>query len=204
MTIQKLVDNVTYPQNLYYNVDTLEPKGLLVNRCNVFKKYCPQLFEKQKSFLDIGCATGYFLFHHAKNNTRVVGIEPDKKLFNICSLIDIYKDENTNLELLNIRFKNYVLKEKFDLIFLGNCFHYLYEDEGWNILKKLSKIRNGQIIIEAPLEGSHLVEIHGWNENEKSKDYTRDRFIEEASKFFKIQGIYDSGTIGMRNVVVLK
>ena len=202
MSIQELIDGIQYPQNLYYDVDKLEPKGLLVHRYIAFMKYCPELFEQQKSFLDIGFATGFFLFCHAKNKTKVVGIEPDRKLFDLCDLIRHYK--HVNIDILNVSFKDYKSNEKFELVFLGNCFHYLYKDEGWNIVKRLSDICQNELIIEAPLEGSYLIDIKGWHENEMSKNYTKQKFLEESSKFFKIEGIFESGTIGQRNIVVLK
>lgn len=199
-TLQQLVDNVRYPQNLYYDVKTIEPKGLLINRCNFFKKYCPELFEKHKSFLDIGCATGYFLFYHARNNSRVVGIEPNIELFKLCSLINLFR--NTSVEIFNVKFVDYKSNEKFELVFLGNCFHYLYKEQGWKIFNKLSDICEHKLIIEAPLESSHLVEINGWFEEDKN--YTQSIFLDEACKFFKLVGVFESGTIGKRNIVVLE
>lgn len=199
--IQNFVDKTPYPQNYYFDIETLEPRDLLIPRLKAFKKATPELFKKHKSFLDIGSSLGYFLFYQEKIGTkRILGIEPDQKTQAISFLITQYR-KLLNVELFGSIFSTYVKKEIFEFVFVGNAFHYLYRDEGWKVLKKIADICEKELVMELPLEGKHLVEIGGFEDNGQSRDFTKERFLEEANKYFCKIEIFESGTIGERSIV---
>jgi hypothetical protein len=199
--IQERLNRVKYPQNYYYNIDTLEPQGLLSERIKAFEKICPEVFSHSQSFLDIGSSLGFFLFKSSAN--KVVGIEPDKETFEISE--EVRKYRNSKASIFNINFEAFETETKFSLIFLGNSFHYLYRGMGWNAFKKLASLCTDTVIMELPLEGEYLVR-NGWRAGELMNDYTRGRFEEEANKYFDIIKIDCSATGSgkEREIVVLK
>jgi len=202
--IQQTLNAISYPQNYYYDIETLEPIGLLKKRLEAFKIGAPELFKSYNSFLDIGSSIGYFLFYHSLKSKKVVGIEPESGAVDLCLQIKKIR-RSINLEIINSKFSQYESEDKFDLIFIGNAFHYLYKDEGWIVLQKLAKISNNFIVMEFPMEGKHLIEIGGWKEDETTRDFTEKRFKEEVKKnSFEIIRTSRSGTMGDRKIVVIK
>jgi SAM-dependent methyltransferase len=202
--IQQRLNSVHYPQNYYYDIVSLEPHGLLSLRLEFFKSNSPELFLPCDKFLDIGSSLGYFLFFHSLISKHVVGIEQNKEAVSICQQIKNFR-KAYNVEIISCRFCEYLSSDKYDLIFIGNCFHYLYKDEGWSCLQRIYDVSTNFVVIELPMEGKHIVEIGGWDEDDMSKDYTRQRFEEESKKCgFKIIRIAQSGTAGNRNIVVMK
>lgn len=187
--IQERLNAVKYPQNHYYNIDTLEPLGLLLKRVKVFEEICPEIFAPVGSFLDIGSSLGFFLFKSlAKEAT---GIEPDLEAFEVSDQVRKYR--NSNVKIFNSCFDSFKTDEKFDLIFLGNVFHYLYRKEGWAALAKLATMSKGLVVMELPLQGEYLVR-NGWTAGDLMNDYTGIRYIEEARKYFHIDRIGPSAT----------
>lgn len=203
--IQNRLNAVSYPQNYYYDIETLEPMGLLKDRLDAFAEGAPEIFQQCDSFLDIGCSIGYFLFYHSVRSAHIVGIEPNHEAVILCMQIKSWRKAQ-NVKIIDCSFNQYGANgNRYDLIFIGNSFHYLYKDEGWAVLDKLHKISSGTIVMEFPMEGKHIVDIGGWKEDDRTKDFTEIRFKEEVEKRgFSIVRIAPSGTIGERKIVVLK
>lgn len=201
--IQKRLLETVYPQNYYYDVNTLEPLGLLKLRIDVFLKEVPMLFSSFDSFLDIGSSIGYFLFYHSLKSKYVMGIEKNIDAVDLCNQIKNIRNCN-NLEIKNCSFSEFTSDVKYDMIFAGNCFHYLYKDEGWSVFNKIDALSSRYVVLELPLESSYLIQLGAWEDNSFTKDYTECRFIEEAEKYFTIEKITKSGTFGDRKVVVLR
>ena len=72
---------------------------------NIFKKNCKEKNLKSKSFLEIGCGTGYILKKLKKEKAHVIGIEPGKN-----------KKRNSNIKILNSFFERIKFKNKFDFV----------------------------------------------------------------------------------------
>jgi len=98
---------------------------------------------EQVSILDIGCGTGLFLKMAADYGFNILGIEPNKSMFNIAS--------KRNLKV-RLGFFPAVLdmQEKFDIIILNDVFEHLENIE--ELLSAVSKhlSENGQLIINLP------------------------------------------------------
>lgn len=195
--LQNLVDSYTYPVNYAYDVRNFSPKGELKIRVDYFNKYTPEIFNKANKVLSIGSSLSYVLLSHAKNANKCIGVEPDIKAIEIVKRILKYHNIS-NVQHHNTTFKHFSTEDKFDLIWMGNVFHYMYADFGWMVAEKLAELSTDKCIIEAPLEGeflvaqSHLNSL--WKNKELMDQYTLENFRINMSKYFDIVSISPSGT----------
>lgn len=187
--IQQEIDSYTYPSNYAYDVLTLKPKGSLQKRVEYCVKYCPQLFEPCKNSISIGGSLGYMLFLHSYYADKCTGIEPDEKANNIVRKVIALKIIY-NVFLFQGMFKEFPKNEIYYLIWLGNVFHYIYVDYGWEIISELSKISSGYYIIEAIFEVEFLKQqTHlksNWKNEKLMNDYNFKRFVSEVENYFNI------------------
>lgn len=117
---------------------------------------------KGKTVLDLGCNEGFFCFECEKRGARVIGIEKEKKWYNLAlkrknilsSFVNFINDDWKCIPLLNY---------KFDLVLFLAAFHYIKNNQ-LEMLRSLNdKINNdGLLILEVGLlnknEGTFLIE----------------------------------------------
>jgi hypothetical protein len=206
ITLQKEIDNYSYPSNYAYDILTLKPKGSLETRVEYFVKYTPELFEKCNNFLSIGSSLGYMLLFHSFRAKKCTGIEPDLKANEIVRSVASFRNAN-NIELFLGTFKEFEKKDKYDLIWMGNVFQYMYVDYSWKVAEELANISSGKCIIEAPFEGNFLKQQSHLNANWKNEklmnDYSFKRFRAEMEKYFKIISANPSGTDPLNRMLVV-
>ncbi|MEW6194093.1 MAG: tetratricopeptide repeat protein [Bacteroidota bacterium] len=207
-SLQKEIDGYSYPSNYAFDLQTLKPKGSLETRVEYFVKYSPQLFYPCKNFLSVGSSLGYMLLYHSYKAEKCTGIEPDEKANEIVRKTAAHRNIN-NIELHCSTFKEFEKKDKYDLIWMGNVFQYMYVDYAWEVAKELAGVSSGTCVIEAPFEGEYLKQQAHLNANWKNEklmnEYTLDRFKEEMGKYFEIISINPSGTDPVnRLLIVLK
>jgi SAM-dependent methyltransferase len=95
----------------------------------------------QKSVLDIGCSYGEFLAHFGKQS---VGISIER------TEVEYGKSKGLDIRYGNIESDDFVLNEKFDVIFANNIFEHLYSPHHFlNKIKKYLK-PNGVLILGVP------------------------------------------------------
>lgn len=205
-TLQKEIDNYSYPSNYAYDILTLKPKDSLETRVEYFVKYTPELFDKCSNFLSIGSSLGYMLLFHSFSAEKCTGIEPDSKANEIVRSVASFRNAK-NIELFTGTFKDFEKKEKYDLIWMGNVFQYMYVDYSWKVAEELAKISSGKCIIEAPFEGAFLKLQSNLNANWKNEqlmnDYSFERFTEEMEKYFKVKSANPSGTDPINRMLVV-
>lgn len=155
--LQNLVNNLKYPNNLCFNIDTLEPLGLqTIYRIGKLQVNCKELFEPCNKFLDIGCSIGLFSFIHSLTAEKCVAVDSNAEQLNIMNAIIKYRKCN-NIQLIHSNFSSLTqITDKFDTIWLGNSFHYFYHSNGKNSIQILENLCSNYIIIEAPFEISYL------------------------------------------------
>lgn len=206
ITLQKEIDNYSYPSNYAYDIITLKPKGSLETRVEYFVKYTPELFDRCNNFLSIGSSLGYMLLFHSFRAEKCTGIEPDSKANEIVRSVTSLRYAS-NIELFTGTFKDFEKKEKYDLIWMGNVFQYMYVDYSWKVAEELAKISSGKCIIEAPFEGEFLKQQSNLNANWKNEqlmnDYSFKRFTTEMEKYFKVVSANPSGTDPLNRMLVV-
>lgn len=206
ISLQKEIDQYSYPSNYAYDIMTLKPKGTLETRVDYFVKYCPEIFEPCKKFLSVGSSLGYMLLFHSHRADKCTGIEPDGKANEIVKKVAAFRNVN-NIELFLGTFKEFEKKEVYDLIWMGNVFQYMYVDFGWKVAEELAKISSGKCIIEAPFEGEYLKQQAHLNSNWKNEklmnDYKFERFESEMANYFDIVSVNPSGTDPVNRLIVV-
>lgn len=139
--IQRLIDRMTYPPTHDYEVETLTPRGPLKDRVKIIEEMAPGFFTGE-AFLDIGCSKGFFL-HRMQAPTKV-GLDPDPEAIKICRAL--------GLNVVHVPFEGFMSLKRFDRIFVGNCYHYLFRDEQWRWIDKLAALSTDLVLIEGPTE----------------------------------------------------
>lgn len=103
-------------------------------------------FKKSGKLLDIGCGTGRFIFYltkTAKKDWKAIGVEPDITSTN-------FGKEKYGVEIINDKFEDIHLDEKFDVITLWDVIEHVENPE--LLLKKAYSLLNEQgiMIIRTP------------------------------------------------------
>lgn len=179
--LQNKLNGVVYPNNYYYDIDTLSAKGELKLRIERLQKYAPELFARCDKFLDIGSSLGYFLcVHSALGSSSVVGVDKDRNANNIARSIADKKGFD-QIKIEDGSFRTFTTDVQFDTIWLGNCFHYTYIDSGWDAVIKLAGLCKQYCIIEAPVEKSYFIEGYA---GDRLDGYSYDNLIKHFSKYF--------------------
>lgn len=103
-------------------------------------KYLPQ--GKGKTLLDIGCGSGFYMYHAAKLGYECTGIEFNKEFCKILS-------DKTGLNITTI---DTIENRKFDVIHLGHFLEHLPDPYNYlNFIKKFTH-KNTIVVIDGPLE----------------------------------------------------
>lgn len=146
---QEFVDKM-YPPTHTYNIDTLEPTGVLKERVQLIRKVAPNFFMGNR-FLDIGCNKGFFSHLASEGCGEVVAVDRNREYVDFCKQVF----QESNVKFMHSSFRDFVPHEDFDHIFLGNAHHHLFmEIGGWEWISKLAVISNDKVLIEGPIDTS--------------------------------------------------
>lgn len=150
---EKIINDY-YQNNFRYEAGFLAEKRIR-QRAKIILKNLIWLNPNGKTLLDVGSGFGYFLEEAKKNNFKILGLEPSKKLFSQNIL---------NKNIKNNTFENYFKKNKrkFDFITLIHVIEHLNNPK--QIIQSAIKLLNGNgiLYIETPNLNSHLF----WTEKE--------------------------------------
>jgi SAM-dependent methyltransferase len=94
-----------------------------------------------KSVLDIGCSYGEFLSHFGDKSVGITIIEEEVKYA---------KHKGLDVRLGNVEPDDFILQEKFDVIFANNIFEHLYSPHGFLVKIKKYLKSDGFIILGVP------------------------------------------------------
>jgi hypothetical protein len=197
---QQYAENA-YPSNHAYKItkQRLLPKRKLAVRYKQIAQLYPEKFE---SLADIGCSKGYFNFAAAQQSycKRSLGIDVVEECINHCLTIKNYLgSKNTQFSLLKLHELSESIHEfggPFQVVLVINLYQYLYFGSDYSsacylnhdeIFKCLRKICSGRIIFNNRIttkdaQNKERILMSG----EHAKDYTEEKIIEAASKYFAI------------------
>ena len=95
----------------------------------------------KKSVLDIGCSLGQFLVHFGKHSAGI-SISQDEVAYG--------KQKGLDIRYGNIESDDFVLEEKFDVIFCNNLFEHLYSPHQFLFRARTYLKPNGILILGVP------------------------------------------------------
>jgi len=186
LDVQRYVDTA-YPPTQTFNVDSLEPSGVLKERLEIINQVSPDFF-MGKRLLDVGCSKGFFSLYASKRGMEVIGLDRDPSAIEICKCLS--RKHNLDVNFVCSSFRDFIAYEPFDRIFLGNIAHHLFLSvKGWDWIGKLASYSNEYVLIEGAKDTccrdmKELIpkNLHG----------EFNKFMNEMSKFFDLIRIVPS------------
>jgi len=149
MTLQRYVDK-EYPPTMTFDVETLEPTGVLKERVEIVESEFPRFFKGEK-LLDLGCSKGFFSLVNADRFSEIVAIDHNPANIELCSMLN----DSPWVDFRHTGFRDFIAYEDFDRIWLGNVAHHLFmEVKGWEWISKLAAYSNGLVLIEGPKDAN--------------------------------------------------
>lgn len=198
----------SYPNNHNYKVkgDRLVPTRELAKRYKRVREFYP---EPLTSFLDIGSCKGFFVFDASKEAecTRSLGIDVYQRDIDICRwLQERLGNKKVQFEFMRLHeladridefggpFQTVLMLNMYQYLYFGsvrNPDRYLNHDE---IFKHLAKVCSHRIIFNNRIRIEDCQNVNQIDQaSEHSQNYTEEKLLEAASKYFKV---VQHGTFG--------
>jgi len=186
--IQRLMDLGSRFIWTRYNVRTLEPYGIMEGRVNKLRKDYYEFLDG-RYFLDIGSAQGRHSILFAEKAEVVTSLEPviDSRLIHLYTL----QRHNIVNNLVQRQTFNSFYSEDYlyDRIYIGNCIHNLFIDDGctWTFVEKLARIATDLVLFEGPRcsECKSIRRKKAIADNLKKFSYKD--FMTEVKKYFTVE-----------------
>lgn len=173
---QLAIDQAKYPPTHHYDVGTLTPVGPLREREERILELFPGFYEGVR-FLDVGCSKGYFTLKAAERNSQVVAMDPDVHMVrdiwphlptppNVrwfsCNFADLRMEGLSHKGTDQQTPQDARVVGAFDVVWLGNCFHYIHRDAGgYAWISRLLSLAVDHVVIEGP-RGPETAGLEGW------------------------------------------
>jgi len=125
--LQKEMNALQYPPNHKFDSLTLEPLGNMIDRVKALKKFAPELMNGGESLLDIGCNKGFISFYLKDKYKHIEAIDPNKKFIDFAKHLQHAHDIN-NIFFWDYNFENWHRKDKYEVVYFGQCTHYLFRN----------------------------------------------------------------------------
>lgn len=138
-------------------------------------------FSRIDSYLDIGSATGYFVFKLAESNKMIAqGIEMDKILCAYSNAIIILNDLE-NISFMNCKLTPELAEKlpRFDLISFLNVFHHIVHFDGFDAADKIMKILSDKCNYFIFETGQYNEKGYYWTEDLKFMGDDPDLWVKE-------------------------
>lgn len=183
--------NSKYPETLQFDVDTLQPKGALVERMHSFEEVSRIFFKGGSSFLDIGCNKGYFEALVLKENPsirKIVAIDILPEVLEVAESLC----PSTGVQFELFSFQKYPIERvSFDRIFWGNGPHYGFTDcvGSWDFLAKLAVLSTGLVLLEGGFDFGDP-EMKPMVKDAWEGQFSVKAFNKVARRYFEIVEIY--------------
>jgi SAM-dependent methyltransferase len=147
------IQDYNYPPNYMFDAETLEPSGVLAERDAIMQENGKEFYHGGKTFLDIGCNKGYWMFKLKDNYDKLIGYEMDGRQVNIAKDIkDLHGIDNIKFNVGT--FKDIPKNAKADVVYLGGVHHHIFAEDINRGLKpmdfvyKLKKMADKYLIID--------------------------------------------------------
>jgi ubiquinone/menaquinone biosynthesis C-methylase UbiE len=153
--LRQQLKELEYPTNHHYDPEFLEPLGDLKTRVALLYKNAPQMMEGGESLLDVGFNKGFISFHLSKVFKRIVGYEPGKEFVDIARKIkDLHGFDN--IEFLEGDFHSMPSNVPYDVVYVGNCLHYIFREDirkglfPYSFIDKMKSVCSRILVIDGP------------------------------------------------------
>jgi len=174
--------SLEYPPTHTYDTNSFEPTNILKKRIEKINSIAPEFFKGEK-LLDLACNKGGISFYYAKNFKRVIGIDKFKEFIDFCNS----NNKFNNVKFIQSSFRDLILDERFDRIFIGNAHHYFFNDSGGhNWIHKLAVLSCGKVLIEGPV-GMECSDMSRCIPAELQDEFTFDKFMGMMNKYFVLK-----------------
>ncbi len=147
------VEALEYPPNHQYDVKTLAPKGLLVDRLECLRKHAPELMAGDGSLLDVGSNKGYLSIALRDQYTHCVGYEPMPHFVAFANRVCHAHG------IMNVYFRVGGLgeiTERADVVYAGHFNHHCYAQEvktgvpAYGFMHQLADLTERFLIVDGP------------------------------------------------------
>ena len=144
-----------YPPNNQFNPETFDPVGEMVGRVKALKKYAPELMDGGETLLDIGCNKGFLSFYLRNKYKHIIGYDIIKEDIEFAEKLRIVHKLG-HIQFFHQRFEDIPEDMKFDVVYLGQCNHYLFRDavrrgeHSLIFLDKVKRLSDRIIAIDGP------------------------------------------------------
>lgn len=156
---QTLIDATAYPPTHCYDVATLTPRGVLAEREQILLRLCPTFYHTYR-FLDVGASKGFFSLKAAWHSDWVLAVEPDAEALRAWAGV-----RPPNVRAWQGTFAELGLpaspEERFDLIWIGNAFHYVHREDPFGWVRRLAAWAKYRVVIEGPI-GPECPDCKDW------------------------------------------
>jgi len=191
--LKKRMAALPYPDNHVFDPETLKPEGVLAERVKLLKANVPELFKGGKTLIDIGTNKGFFAFLFAGKFKRIIAADPDTASIELAREIQKYHGLD-NIEFMETDFERFACPAA-DVVYVGNCQHYLYRDDlragrdPLTHLRRLGEMARKVLILDGPMEHTDFAMIgmakdEDWTDAQK-KPYSLKNFTAVLEPVFK-------------------
>lgn len=175
--LQKELDSniLEYPPNHKFDVKTLLPMGSTVSRIKALENFAPELINGGESLLDVGCNKGFMSFYLRNRYKYIEAIEPNINFIQFANKLT-HKHRIKNINFLPYRFEDFIADKMFDVVYFGQCTHYLFRDavrKGKHPLSFLHKVKKIAKKIIA-IDGAFTIEDPSIKFDSKHDNWTED------------------------------
>lgn len=194
--IKKIDAEICEKKNIVNQVTYQEFDWSSTKNSNSFMKY-DRSFKNEdlfnKSFLDIGCNSGYFCFKaRSMGANRVIGIDNNEMWTVLANEINKYYYNFGNVEFYTEDIFNYNPLFKFDYVYCSSVFHYFKQKHVEFINKTASIIKPGGLFFLEVEISDKTTEINRPGETDKLF-YPDKKYLESLLNLhYNIEGIKDS------------
>lgn len=209
MVVSSLYDS--YHTNV---VKTKKQSGLIDESNFTYKNFFRHIFplildfKKRCSILDIGSGAGTISLFLAKHGYEIVGIDISQKAVEASISSTKELDLESRLSFLNIDFKDFNHKRKFDIAICLEVIEHCEEDE--KLLIKVHNLlkENGLLILSTPLKTAPLHKLGITSSFDKRvghlRRYTKDEIVIKVSNSgFKVEKLIETEGIVRNSLYVL-
>lgn len=197
---------VNYPKNQDYDVRSLEPRGVTIDRMRHVEENIPELQNGGGSMLDIGSNKGFVALKYADRFDVVVGCEISTETFGIAEGVRrLHRKENVyflNCSMIDVPYDR-EWPGKYDVVYAGSVHHHFFRDavlkgvDPFYPLKKLVALCGDTLILDGPLKAEGDYSLNAWAkqyawDEEILSLYTLANHVKALRPQFELQRIVDN------------
>lgn len=185
--LREKLEGLSYPDNHTFDPETLLPTGILINRIKLLHKNAPEMMNGGKRFLDVGSNKGFMSFYLRDKFEDIIGYEPGKEFVEFSNTLKKAHGVE-NIKFLIGSFHD-IPDDFFDVVYLGNCLHYIFRHDirqgllPLSYIEKIKKLCSNILVVDGPQNYwefaiDSMSKTENWSEEIK-KEFTLDNFTKK-------------------------